>query len=312
MDKSAQSNQPGKRPSSGQPGTEPGSALAVGSKGNWQAYEERVSRVTGYIHEHLDEPLDLDRLAEVACLSRFHWHRVYRAIQGETVANTLKRVRMTRAGFDLVESELSLAAIARRSGYPNPRSFSRAFADIYGVTPAAYRRSGGRGQSQKPHYRTDCTMYTVTVEDLPERSTIGLLHKGSYTSIGESFERLVSITATRGLMPHMRGMVGIYYDDPMGTPEDELRSRASIIVDDPTLADAPLEAETLVGGRYAVLTLTGPYSDLPAAYDWLYAVWLKQSDHALRAAPPYEDYLNNPRDTPASELITKICVPLES
>ncbi|MFN3227736.1 MAG: helix-turn-helix domain-containing protein [Hyphomicrobiales bacterium] len=99
--------------------------------GDWSAYEERIARVTTYIHAHLDEPLDLDRLAEVACLSRFHWHRIYRAIQGETVAQTLKRVRIARAGFDLAEGTLPLATVARRCGYPNLRSFSRAFTDIY-------------------------------------------------------------------------------------------------------------------------------------------------------------------------------------
>ncbi|MFK7793440.1 MAG: GyrI-like domain-containing protein [Devosiaceae bacterium] len=279
--------------------------------GDWTAYEARMARVTAYIHEHVDEPLDLDKLAEVACLSRFHWHRVYRAIQGETVAQTLKRVRMSRAGFDLAEGYLSLEAIARRSGYPNLRSFSRAFTDIYGVAPGVYRRTGGQGHSHHPSKAKNERMYNVTLETLAPVTTIGLLHKGSYMKIGESFEQLFAMASTRGLMPYVKGSVGIYYDDPMGTPEEELRSRACLIVDDAALADDPLEAEVLASGCYAVLSVKGPYSDLPAAYDWLYSVWLKEHGHALRAAPPYEDYLNNPREVPASELLTKICVPIE-
>lgn len=270
-----------------------------------------MARVTAYIHEHVDEPLDLDRLAEVACLSRFHWHRVYRAIQGETVAQTLKRVRMTRAGFDLAEGHLSLEAVARRSGYPNQRSFSRAFTDIYGVAPGQYRRTGRHSHFQPPSTEMSERMYDVTAETLPSRTTIGLLHKGSYLRIGETFEQLFAMAVTRGLMRHVQGSVGIYYDDPMGTPEDELRSRAALLVADGSLADDPLEHEVLAAGCYAVLTLKGPYSDLPAAYDWLYSVWLKENGHALRSAPPYEDYLNNPREVPASELLTKICVPIE-
>lgn len=49
---------------------------------SWTDYQERLSRVTAYIHDHLAEELDLNRLAQVAHLSAFHWHRVYQALYG--------------------------------------------------------------------------------------------------------------------------------------------------------------------------------------------------------------------------------------
>jgi AraC-like DNA-binding protein len=42
----------------------------------WASYEDRLNRVTAYLYEHLDETLDLEKLAEVAALSPYHWHRV--------------------------------------------------------------------------------------------------------------------------------------------------------------------------------------------------------------------------------------------
>lgn len=45
----------------------------------WIRYAASVARVHEYIRAHLDGPLDLNRLAEVACLSPYHWQRVYRA-----------------------------------------------------------------------------------------------------------------------------------------------------------------------------------------------------------------------------------------
>lgn len=50
----------------------------------WITYEKRLKRVTDHIHAHLDDELDLDKLAEVACMSAYHWHRIYRAVLGET------------------------------------------------------------------------------------------------------------------------------------------------------------------------------------------------------------------------------------
>ena len=71
----------------------------------WALYENRLRRVSAYIHDHLDEDLDMERLAEIACLSSYHWHRIYRAIYGETLAATVKRLRLHRAAGDIVLPE---------------------------------------------------------------------------------------------------------------------------------------------------------------------------------------------------------------
>ncbi len=108
----------------------------------WALYETRLRRVTAYIHEHLDEELDMDRLAEIACLSSYHWHRIYRAIYGETLAATVKRLRLHRAAGDIVRTSLPIGEIAGRSGYPNLQSFNRIFKTVYGMPPARYRKEG--------------------------------------------------------------------------------------------------------------------------------------------------------------------------
>jgi AraC family transcriptional regulator len=47
-----------------------------------------------------------------------------------------------------------------------------------------------------------------------------------------------------------------------------------------------------------------------AAYLWLYGIWLLQSGKEIGDGPIVEEYLNNPRDTPPTELLTEICLPL--
>lgn len=287
--------------------TQHGPAIA-----GWSAYEARIERVTAYIHDHMDESLDLDHLADVACLSRFHWHRIYRAISGETVTQTLRRVRMSRAGFDLSSNNASLAEIAKRSGYPNVRSFTRAFKDAYGVPPGEYRRLGGHHRYANPIQEATRTMTTHPVEIKPvERRTVaGIPHKGSYFAISKAFETLYGTLGTRGLLDAVQGMVGIYYDDPMAMPEEELRSCAGVFVDDAFDFKAPLEKQVLEAGPCATLMHKGPYSDLPAAYDWLYSIWLKDNGHTLRSQPPFEVYLNNAREVQPTELLTEIFVPI--
>lgn len=284
----------------------------------WSVYEARIERVIAYIHEHMDEPLDLDQLAEVACLSRFHWHRIYRAVSGETVVQTLKRVRLSRAGFYLSRTDKPLAEIARRSGYPNVRSFTRAFKGAYGVPPGEYRRAGRHNhfanaiKDAKNAMNMNAKLdYPVEIKTLGRRVVAGVIHKGSYFEINKTFETLFGTLGARGALGDVAGMVGIYYDDPAATPEAELRSCAGVFVDEGFDFQSPLEKQVLEAGPHASLLHKGPYSDLPAAYDWLYSVWLKDNGHTVRPHPPCEVYRNNPRKVQPSELLTEIFIPVE-
>ncbi|MGB0696077.1 MAG: helix-turn-helix domain-containing protein [Rhodospirillaceae bacterium] len=85
--------------------------------GRHSAYHDRLQRVIDHIHSHLDEDLSLDRLAEVACFSPHHWHRIYHGITGETLSVTIRRLRLHRAAGQLSQSTTPLAEIAKVSGY---------------------------------------------------------------------------------------------------------------------------------------------------------------------------------------------------
>jgi AraC family transcriptional regulator len=114
-------------------------------------YADRINRVILYLHDHLDETdLDLNKLAEIACMSPYHWHRIYQAIHGETLASTVKRLRLLRAAGYLTQTSMDIPRIARKSGYPNVQSFTRVFRAAYGMPPARYRRMGSHTQFTSP------------------------------------------------------------------------------------------------------------------------------------------------------------------
>lgn len=78
------------------------------------SYATRIARVHDYIASHLDDVLALDRLADVAALSRWHFLRVYREMTGETTAGTVRRLRLHRAAVELVQRDTPLAKVVRR------------------------------------------------------------------------------------------------------------------------------------------------------------------------------------------------------
>ena len=277
----------------------------------WAQYERRLRRVSAHIYEHLDGDLDLDRLSEIACLSPHHWHRIYRAVHGETLAATVRRLRLHRAAGDLVRTELSVLSIARRSGFPNLQSFNRMFKAAYGLPPARYRKEGSHTTFQSATAKDDMTMYDVTIKNLEPRKLAGVPHHGSYMAIGRAFEALFGTLFARNLAGPGMEMIGVYLDDPDLIAEENLRSFACVSLPADIPLEAPLERRDLAGGTYAVLRHKGPYADMHAAYRWLYGIWLPASHRAVRDTVMFEHYVNNPRDTPPTELITDIHLPLE-
>lgn len=274
-------------------------------------YTERLSRVIRHIHDHLDEEIDLNSLAEVAHLSPYHWHRVYHALTGETIAATVKRLRLQRAAGYLAQTAMPIDEIAGKSGYDNLQSFTRVFKSVYGMPPAQYRKNGSHVQFQPPHRGREPGMYQVTIKTVPAMRAVTIGHTGPYMQIGKAFDLLYGWLAARNLMaPGMRPM-GIYYDDPDAVAEDRLRSRAGVVLRQPVAVEPPVEVADIVAGTYAVLRHKGPYADMKAAYRWLYGTWLVQSDREAGDAPVFEEYLNNPRVTPPTELLTDIYLPLE-
>ncbi|CUH53884.1 AraC family transcriptional regulator [Shimia marina] len=282
-----------------------------------QNYEARMLRVLTYIHDHPAEDLSLDRLAEVAAMSRFHWHRVFRAMTGETCAQAVRRVRLHRAASLLLREDVPVAEVAQRVGYDQLRSFNRAFAAQYGQTPQAFRSQPNCTPSDAVHalYLAPETktgekfMYDITVRSAPEQIVIGLPHQGSYHEIGAAFERFFTLCQSRNLWPRLGLPIGLYFDNPAEVAEAELRSMAGAEL---LGGEVPIEMQrkVLPAGRMAVLTYQGPYAGLSGAYDVLYGQWLPQSGELPADAPCFERYLNNPREVAEADLLTEICLPL--
>ena len=272
-------------------------------------YETRLLRVIDHIFANLDGDLSLDALADVAAMSRFHWHRTYRAMTGETCAQTVRRIRLHVAASELVRTSLPVAKVAKSVGYVDRDSFDRAFLAQYGMTPVAFRSRGVPSPFVLIKKET-VQMYPVEIRDIPARRLIGLPHKGAYFRISEAFTRLDVIIAARGLFPQTRGMIAVFYDDISLVPEDDLQSFAAFEVDPVLPVPEGLEVREIPAGPQAVLTYHGAYMNLPSAYEYLFGTWLPGSGREPAEAPSYEKYLNTPLDTAPDDLVTEIYLPL--
>jgi len=267
-------------------------------------YANRLEPVLQWLASHPDAAPDLYRLAELACLSPYHFHRVYRALMGETVNATVQRVRMHRASVALA-GDAPMQQVAQRAGYTSQAAFNRAFGAVFGMPPGRYRQARSR-----PFNSQERDMYPTTIEQFAGASLATLAHQGDYQDIGTTFDRLFMLASGRNLVGPATRSFGVYYDDPAQVPHDKLRSRAGLTLPEGAAMDAVFEPFSLPAARCAVLEYTGPYSEIEAAYNWLFSEWLPASGHETLDFPMWEEYVNDPKTTPAAELKTRIYLPL--
>lgn len=100
---------------------------------------------------HFEEPLNLDRLATVAGVSKYHFARTFEAAYGETPIRYLTRRRIERAQDLLRSANLTVTEICMAVGFASLGSFSTRFTQLVGETPSEYRnRWAARGGPHVP------------------------------------------------------------------------------------------------------------------------------------------------------------------
>jgi AraC family transcriptional regulator len=105
-----------------------------------QYHFERINVVKRYIREHINEPLNREVLAVIACFSVSHFHRIFTAQTGENISGYIRRVRLERAGRKLRMGAADITEVALAAGYDTHAAFSKAFKGHFGLSPSEFRQ----------------------------------------------------------------------------------------------------------------------------------------------------------------------------
>jgi AraC family transcriptional regulator len=290
-----------------------------------------MSRVLSHIHGHLDEELTLAALARVACFSPYHFHYVFRGIVGEGLGEYLRRLRLERACHRLAVGRLPVSEVARDAGYGSHEAFDRAFKAHFGLTPTEARRAGEESAMRPPSDGRlpealaarlqrilqpfeESSEPGVEVRRVEPVRVAAMRQVGPYREIGTLFEQLISWAGRSRMIGPKTRVLGLCYDDPEMTPEEECRYDACLALD-PGQSVPPGSGVTealIQGGEYAVAVHRGAYCDLPQTYSMVCGEWCPRSGRELRDVPCIENYLNHGRNTAARDLRTEIYVPLRA
>jgi AraC-like DNA-binding protein len=97
------------------------------------------SKILDYIEKHLNEDMDVDKIAAISGYSKFHLERIFATENGCTIYKYIKSRRLTEAARQLIFSEQSITDIGFDAGYDSQQAFTLAFKKVYNITPKVYR-----------------------------------------------------------------------------------------------------------------------------------------------------------------------------
>lgn len=301
-------------------------------------YIARINKAFDYIESNFDKPITLDELAGVANFSRFHFHRIFLGMVGETPFQFLQRVRLEKAGALLIYNpDDSISHIAQKCGFSDISVFSRNFKNQFGMSATQYRKMKREKSNisqlngKKDQLKNRASMYfcqstnsikwrsdmelleKVEVRELPRMNLAYVRHIGPYKGDEKLFEglwnRLFSWAGPRGLIggPDFRSLV-IYHDDPNITGEDKLRMSVCITVPPGTKTGGETGSMVLEPAKYVIARFNVDATQFQQAWEWLYAEWFPGSGYQPDDKPCFEMYPEEPKD---GRFVVEICVPVK-
>lgn len=287
-------------------------------------YTRRFEQVFAYVEQHLDRPLTVEQLSEVACFSRFHFHRQFSQFCGISISRYITLMRLKRASLRLVNHpQEKVINIALDAGFENPESFSRAFKNTFGLTPSEFRKDPvwvdwhvhfqfpGRENQQRLE---NMDVKIITVE--PMKVAV-LEHLGDPLRVNNTVATFIEWRKASGLSDYStHGTYGVPYSDPATTPGEEFRFDVCGELSKEANGRVPenpqgVICKTLPGGRCAVVRHMGAYERISDSVYYLYRQWLPQSGEELRDFPVYFRYLELDKNHPEHAQQTDILLPLK-
>ncbi|MBU0927516.1 MAG: AraC family transcriptional regulator [Spirochaetes bacterium] len=273
-------------------------------------YRLRVNAVMDYIDAHLDEELGLETLAGVANFSKYHFHRIWKGVVGETLNRYVNRIRLEKARRRIVSRpDLTITDVAYSLGFSSSANFARDFSARFGEPPSSGKgaRRGGIGGRvlESPIY-----LGIETLEPIPV--IYARVDTGYDTGkIAAAFGSLYAFALGEGLARRESRSIGIGYDDPEYTPPDRCRYDACLEVPagyEPG-PGRPFNLKAIAGGAYATFGYSGRAEGFAGAWDSIFRDWAVEGDAVLDDRPHIELYLPSERYLEGL-YETRLCLPV--
>ncbi len=310
-------------------------------------YLARINNVIDYIDNNISSKFTLEELSSVANFSKFHFHRIFNGIMGETLNNYILRIRLEKAATILIcNPNVPITDICFNCGFSSSSVFARTFKDKFKLSASEWRlnhlsKFSNISQSNSnisevskklDKYFGDILFNTngdakmkevieptnIEVKEMEEFTVAYIRYIGPYKGDSELFSnlftRIFNWAGPKGLCQFPKTKVlSVYHDNPDITDEEKLRLSICISVPESTEVDSEIGKMNIAGGKYAVASyVLSDSAEYQKAWNYIYSNWLPTSGYQPDDKPCFELYLNNPEEHPEHKHIVDIHVPVKS
>ncbi len=260
---------------------------------------ERLNQSMNYIEEHLTGEIDYEQLGRIACCSTYHYQRMFTYMAGITLAEYIRRRKMSLAAVDLQGGDKRIIDIAEKYGYRSPTAFNRAFQSFHGIAPSSVKDEGVPVKSFSP------IVFRITVKGATEMN-YRIEAKEAFRIIGISAPLDKEIENNFMVVPKMwqdatvngtiQKLAGMMDTPPMGLLgvsgcNDEEQWKYFIAVSS-TKTNVEFEEYTVPASTWAIFSGTGTNQSIQELEQRIITEWLPTSGYEYANAPDIEVYLN--------------------
>lgn len=300
-------------------------------------YQKRIFSAMDFIHQNLGENLPLEEIAQQAHFSKYHFHRLFRTVVGETVSNFTLRLRLEKSARALIwYMDKNITDIAFENGFSSSQHFATAFRKHFRTTPSRYRKKFVKsGSTTDNYYRTTAgnNPWTNDPEDFfwpdpPEKKPfpypVEIKEMDdlclAYKRVIGSFLRpliviknhiLLSLWAKKNNIAPGE-LVRVFWDDPDITLLGKYRSDDCIIVPQGTTGSRNINIQILPGGTCAVCRVElSRVRDLREIWRQFWPGWLFESAYQPADKPCFEIFQTIGDMDPRGKWIIDLCMPIK-
>lgn len=146
-----------------------------------------------YVENNLTSKIDMNVVAQKACCSSYNFQRMFSFITDISLAEYIRRRRLTLAAFEIQNSKIKIIDVALKYGYESPVSFARAFQALHGITPSMARKDGANLKA------FPCISFQISIKGEKEMD-YRIEKKDSFEVFG--IEALISTTDDTDYLTH--------------------------------------------------------------------------------------------------------------
>lgn len=265
-----------------------------------------------YMEEHMSEEISYEDVAKQACVSVFHFQRVFGILCGITVGEYIRNRRLTMAGEELAATNCRVIDVAMKYGYDSPDSFTKAFIRFHGIRPSSAKEHGAVLRAYAPlHIKYSLEgggIMDYRIEEKEALKLIGMKRTFQFDDAYQNIPMFWEEFFKKGYGKEICGCFGVCIEESAKEKTftymiADLYDGEKEVRDEFTLYEIPK-------GEWAIFTAKGPLpKSLQDVNTKIWSEWVPNS-REYEVADGYNIEMYTEGDTNAADYISEIWVPV--